>query len=300
MSESAHSHVERLIDAFHGQERIRVWSLVITIFGDAVNPRGGELWLGSLQDLMSRLRVEPSALRAAMSRLTSDGWLLRIREGRNSYYRLAEAGQAEFAEATTRIYAPGPVSWDGQWTIILSNGPNDRKREARRSALQSAGFGALSRGLFLRPSDGAETITAQPDEFIFSARLREDSNVGALIEKAWSEVDAQRSYASFAQDFRPLDEALQAKNDLDPLSSIAARTLLIHAFRRAALRDPNLPPELTPDAWKADEARRIASSIYGAIAGPSERWLDECKRSGDRTLARPEIDITRRFRAPSV
>ncbi|HKH34355.1 MAG TPA: hypothetical protein VKA80_09390, partial [Beijerinckiaceae bacterium] len=37
-----------LLDAFHARTPIRAGSLIVTIFGDAVAPRGGELSLASL------------------------------------------------------------------------------------------------------------------------------------------------------------------------------------------------------------------------------------------------------------
>ena len=82
MSKSFERELDVLVDGFHSQERLRIWPLAITVFGDSVLPRGGEFWLGSLQELMQRLRIEPNALRAAMSWLTADGWLTRAK--RNS------------------------------------------------------------------------------------------------------------------------------------------------------------------------------------------------------------------------
>ncbi|MET0169130.1 MAG: phenylacetic acid degradation protein, partial [Aliihoeflea sp.] len=69
--------LESMIDRLHQRGRLRVGSLVVTMFGDAIAPRGGRVALGVLQDLMGRLRVEPGALRTAMSRLASDGWVIR-------------------------------------------------------------------------------------------------------------------------------------------------------------------------------------------------------------------------------
>ena len=59
----------KLIDEFHSNNKIRVWSLVITIFGDCINPRGGKIAMAELQSLICLFNIEPGALRTAMSRL---------------------------------------------------------------------------------------------------------------------------------------------------------------------------------------------------------------------------------------
>src|SRR6266567_2432749 len=81
--------VATLLEKFHARKPVRAWSLIVTLYGDAVVPRGGSLWLGSLVDIMALLRIDAGHVRTAMSRLTSDGWLERERVGRNSYYRLS-------------------------------------------------------------------------------------------------------------------------------------------------------------------------------------------------------------------
>ena len=118
-SRSAPDALADLVGAHHAAGRLRVWSLVITFFGDAIVPRGGIVWLGAIQAIMERLGIEAGALRTSMSRLTADGWLVRVRRGRRSYYRLAGDGGATFARASARIYAAGPPGWSGQWTLSL-------------------------------------------------------------------------------------------------------------------------------------------------------------------------------------
>ena len=49
--------VETLLDAFHERTPIRAGSLIVTVFGDAVVPRGGVLSLSSLHDIMRAFRI---------------------------------------------------------------------------------------------------------------------------------------------------------------------------------------------------------------------------------------------------
>src|SRR5690606_38240402 len=112
---------DALVRRLHERGRLRVWSLVVTAFGDAVVPRGGRIALAVLQELMGRLDVEPGALRTAMSRLAADRWVERERVGRNSFFELASGGRHSFALATRRIYAHGPPCWSGGWTVAIAS-----------------------------------------------------------------------------------------------------------------------------------------------------------------------------------
>src|SRR6056297_3639725 len=87
---------------------LRVWSVIITIFGDAVQPRGGTVSAEALGRITRLMEIRPEALRVALFRLARDGWIERRQEGRKSFYRLSPDGIARFGPATRRIYAPGP------------------------------------------------------------------------------------------------------------------------------------------------------------------------------------------------
>ena len=84
---------------------------------------------------------------------------------------------------------------------------------------------------------------------------------------------------------------------MDPLAAMATRSLLIHNFRKVALRDPVFPTELLPDSWKGDEARELAASIYGAVIPASETWLDGCVNARGEPIPKPDIEMQNRFGA---
>jgi len=299
MSDDVISEIETLIDRLHSQERLRVWSIVVTIFGDAVAPRGGEMWLGSLQALMDRLRIDSGAVRAAMSRLTSDGWLIRRRIGRKSYYRLADAGASEFAAAAARIYAPPAPRAVGKWRIHFLADESGEARDARRRTLRAAGFGSLGPTVFIRPEHADAPLPPEAEgEAVFSAQLIEGGDVPAFLAAAWSLDEPARAYCAFIETFTRLDSLLTQSADPDPASAMAARTLLIHDFRRAVLRDPMLPPEMLPRDWPGEAARDLAARIYARLAPPSETWLDSVGARSDGPLPSPKHPIAERFLSP--
>src|SRR3954462_13410625 len=92
----------RIIQQFK-REPSRTGSIVITVFGDAIVPRGGSVWLGTLLEFFKALDTAAGVVRTAMSRLAADGWLEREKTGRNSFYRLAGKGRQTFDAAVTHV-----------------------------------------------------------------------------------------------------------------------------------------------------------------------------------------------------
>src|SRR3978361_431101 len=86
------------------REPSRTGSIVITVFGDAIVPRGGSVWLGTLLEFFKTLDIDSGVVRTAMSRLAADNWLERHKIGRNSFYRLARKGRQTFDAAVTHVY----------------------------------------------------------------------------------------------------------------------------------------------------------------------------------------------------
>ena len=111
--------VEQLLEGFRARRPIRATSLIMTIYGDSVEPFGGSLWLGSLIRLVEPLGVNQRLVRTSMFRLTRDNWLAATRQGRRSYYRLSESGQRRSVDAEARIYAEPDQAWDGNWQIVI-------------------------------------------------------------------------------------------------------------------------------------------------------------------------------------
>ena len=81
--------IEDLVGRLNSTKKLRVWSVIITFFGDAIVPRGGSVSAKTVQSLLGRMGIEAGAVRTAFSRLTSDGWVVREKIGRSSFFRLS-------------------------------------------------------------------------------------------------------------------------------------------------------------------------------------------------------------------
>ena len=128
--------VARALDNFQARPPMRAWSLIITLYGDAIVPRGGSLWLGSLVKVMSLFNIDAGHVRTAMSRLTADGWLTREKAGRNSYYRLTRREEGSFNRRdATHLFRPcAGVRWPS------AAGP--ARPRSRRPTFRAPGAGA--------------------------------------------------------------------------------------------------------------------------------------------------------------
>src|SRR5260370_2307643 len=108
------------------REPSRTGSIVITVFGDAIVPRGGSVWLGTLLEFFGTIDIDSGVVRTAMSRLAADGWLERSKVGRNSFYRLVKKGRQTFDAATKHIYDPQPSDSTGRFELLLIGNGQDR------------------------------------------------------------------------------------------------------------------------------------------------------------------------------
>ena len=113
------------------REPSRTGSIVITLFGDAIVPRGGSVWLGTLLEFFKALDIDSSVVRTAMSRLAADGWFEREKVGRNSFYRLVRRERQTFDIATKHIYGPPASDWTGRFELLLIGNGGGPRRCAR-------------------------------------------------------------------------------------------------------------------------------------------------------------------------
>ncbi|WP_158745951.1 PaaX family transcriptional regulator C-terminal domain-containing protein [Acidisphaera sp. L21] len=262
----------------HWRERPqRTWSVVITLFGDAIVPRGGTVWLGTLLDLFGAMGIDAGAVRTALSRLVADGWTERERIGRNSRYRLAEKGRDTFATAAARIYAGQPPAWDGRMRLVLH--PKDR------ATLTAGGWAQASPGLWIAPS----RATPATEPIAMDATL-DPAAARSLAAQAWPLDRLAASFARFNNAFAALPD-WQAPS---PQDAMIARTLLIHEYRRIVLHGPDLPTEILPPDWPGTKALAVCRAAYAAVLPAAEQWLDsQDLPSADAALSRRfQVDIT--------
>ena len=275
------------------REPSRTGSIAITMFGDAIVPRGGAVWLGTLLEFFQTLDIDASVVRTAMSRLTADGWFERNKVGRNSFYRLKTKGRQTFETATRHIYDPPPSDWTGRFELLLIG--NGEDRDASREALKNAGFGSPLPGVWVAPSG-----VPVPDEAARAIRLEvsaEDDSGRRLLRESWPLDRTADAYLKFMKTFEPLRAWSGRRVALTEADAFTARILLIHYYRRVVLRDPLLPTALLPKDWPGSAARALCGDIYRALLAKSEQWLDRHGTNEAGALPEASGNLLRRFAA---
>ncbi|HYH21056.1 MAG TPA: phenylacetic acid degradation operon negative regulatory protein PaaX [Azospirillum sp.] len=285
----------------------RAKSLIITVYGDAILPHGGTAWLGSLIDLMAHFDLSERIVRTSVFRLCKDDWLANTQIGRRSFYRVTESGRERFTAAERRIYAPLVRGWDRGWHMLLigqSAIPTETREKLRRE-LGWLGFGAVSPTVLTHPSCDEVAVHRLLGELgvadkVVLMKATHDRSGGAaalrdLVRSCWDIDQLEADYAGFLARFRPVWQALDEQETLDPRACFVLRTLMIHDFRRILLRDPMLPPELLPPDWNGQASRMLTRNLYRLIRRPSESFLMSELKTADGPLPEALPDFYARF-----
>jgi phenylacetic acid degradation operon negative regulatory protein len=132
-------------------------SLLLTVLGEFVAPRGAPVWTGTLVAALGALGIREKAARQAIARSAADGWVVGDRQGRRVRWALSSATAAFLAEGARRIYSFRPVrqDWDGRWLVLVVSVPEEHRplRHRLRSGLAWAGFGPLGQGVWVMDVD---------------------------------------------------------------------------------------------------------------------------------------------------
>jgi len=284
--------VETLLDGFHQRTPIRAGSLIVTVFGDAVVPRGGSLSLSSLHEVMRAFRISDTLVRTALSRLVTDGWFERWKVGRNSYYQLTRRGREAFAQATQRIYAEPSQSWHGAFDLLLLD--NGQDRGVLRAELTGIGYGTLGPDLLIAAAaspgerEGMLRLSAAPADLGTARRL---------TQRAWPLESVEDRYRRFIDTYAVTLAALERGARFGSLDALLVRILLIHDYRRAVLKDPLLPRELLPDTWAGASARGLCGAIYKTLLPAAEGWIDTHAQNDQGPLPPADQGFRERFAA---
>src|SRR5262245_59973459 len=202
---TASRKLSALLASFERRRPMRAGSLIVTVYGDSIVPRGGSLWLGSLLDMMAGFGVEPGLVRTAASRLVADGWFERTRIGKQSYYRLSAARAAELAAATTRIYRGAEPPWSGEMEVVIVTTPDTGERAAHRQRLLRAGWGQAAANVMVRPHRGTAADCVASDMGIVLVTLPQGAdNARALARACWQLDHLDVAYGQFVKAFGPV------------------------------------------------------------------------------------------------
>ncbi|MFP3975408.1 MAG: PaaX family transcriptional regulator C-terminal domain-containing protein [Dehalococcoidia bacterium] len=266
---------------------VRPKAAILTLYGDYVLPRGGEIGIGSLVILLSNFGLSEQAVRSAVSRMCQAGLLKGRQEERKSYYSLTESGHSLLTKGTQRIFVRKNNQWDGSWSIVIYSIP-ERRREARdrlRLELSWMGYGPLSEATWISPydmtkevEDLAERLQIKEHVQMFQARHQSCTDPKEIVSRCWDLGRIHKRYANFVDKYRPKLEyhlkRLEAGENIESSECFVERFNLIHEYRKFPFLDPDLPRELLPENWLRPQAAALFDEYHDLLADKANEYFD--------------------------
>jgi phenylacetic acid degradation operon negative regulatory protein len=284
-------HVARWIRRQIAGAPLKAPSLIVTVWGDAIAPHGGAALLPGLIRLLEPFGINERSVRTSVYRLGREGWLESTPVGRQSLYRLRAEGERRFEQAFRRIYSPPSAAWDDSWEVALADGLPAHKRRTLQQELLWEGFGTLGPGVFVRPAQAPSALprivaALGVGSRVVAVRARDDDALGArplaaTVAQAWDLADVALGHRRFLREFGAVIERFRERDPAthDPEQCFVVRTLLIHAYRRVLLRDPQLPAALLPLDWPGAAAFTLCRDFYRLTHRAAERHLQGTLRN---------------------
>jgi phenylacetic acid degradation operon negative regulatory protein len=258
-------------------------SALFDLYGDHLLTRGGRAPVAALVRLLSPLGVAAPAVRTAVSRMVRQHWLepVRLAEGRG--YALTPRAVRRLDEAWSRIYRTERGHWDGSWHVVVAVRPADRAgRERLRAGLTFLGYAQLEESTWIGPHASVELDALLENEDVHAERFtaRHDGGTAAsaaMVAKAWDIAALGEAYAQWLEEA----EKIVAGAGLQPSDeqAFAARSQLVHEWRKFLFRDPGLPRELLPSEWPGESAAAFFDREARRLQPAASRFVDRCLQS---------------------
>lgn len=220
-----------------GETPPRVWSLLVTVFGDLAQAPGTQVSSRALSVLCDAIGVKPAALRVALHRLRKDGWIESHRDGRQSLHRLTETGLRQSIAATPRIYGV-PVPAGRAFLSVFD----------RNSAADGAA------GVWVAPN----TLISADDPSradAFTTRLHPEVHLPGWMADKLCPPETLAHALAFARRLDRCTELLSTGPCVSTLDVAVLRVLVVHGWRRIVLKLPELPDHVFPAAWPGAACR---------------------------------------------
>ena len=249
-------------------ESHRVWSLIVTIFGDLARREGEGISGAALSKLVGLMGVKPEAMRVALFRLRKDGWIDSVREGRGSLHFLTRMGRRQSAEASPRIYE-AERRFPDRWHLLASGSGEQTGRGQLESFLLTGDYLPVGTQVVIGPGP----LPEDPKGLL-------GAETGHLSVPDWLRdqlcpPDLMAQYAGLESDFRMLLAKLECSAPLPPAETAALRLLVVHSWRRLLFRHPDLPDWFFPAGWPGPQCRQLFSALMARLPAPDLPALEQ-------------------------
>lgn len=250
-------------------------SLLLTVLGEFVMPTGEPVWTASLLQVLTGLGLADQTARQAIVRGGASGWIEAEKRGRETRWRLTDAGHAFLQRGERRVYAlmDDDRPWDRNWLVVLVSIPRSQRtvRKALYTGFERHGLGNPGAGIWLTPHVDRR---AEIERLLDRLDLRDlvlsfagpTQSVGIsddeIVRRAWDLGPVSARYEALLARFSGARPAPG-----DPL--MFTHLSLVNHWQHLPDLDPRLPDELVPD-WIGKRATRVFTELRA-------RWSESAR-----------------------
>lgn len=230
---------------------MRARSALFDVFGDHLVDRDRCASVAALVTLLETVGIAAPAVRTAVSRMVSQGWLEPCMVDGARGYKATSQAIRRLDDTSDRLYQVRSREWDGRWRLVILEPFTSRSaRTAVHRELSFLGFADLTERVWVSPWDnpGLDEVLARGGAHATTATATDFSPSDAPV-RAWDLEAIGQEYAAWLAEQRA-----RTRHQLDSAgdperAAFAARFELVHEFRKFLFTDPGLPAELLPGDW---------------------------------------------------
>ena len=257
-------------------------SALFDLYGDHLRSRGSHAPVAGLVRLLAPLGITAPAVRTAVSRMARQGWLEAVRLPEGAGYALTPRAVRRLDDAADRIYRHGDPGWDGRWHLVVVEKVRERARRDRlRAALRFLGYAPIDETAWISPRPSRELEPLLEAERVRAKRFAAsfDGDPRGLAASAWDLDGLSHAYQRWLA--VAADLVAPAGPDSPDDVVFAARSRLVHEWRKFLFRDPGLPAELLPARWAGQAAAEVFDAQSARLLPAASRFVDSCLQQGE-------------------
>ncbi len=258
---------QNAIQALSGGESARVWSLIVTVFGDLAQNAGDEIAGPALADILSPVGVRPEAMRVALHRLRNEGWIETRKQGRTALHGLSAHGLSQSAQASARIYGAAlPAQPD--WHVLFFPPNSAAQDQTRAKGLDAEGYTCIAANVYLKNSAFEGT---QNHALVLQGDLK---NVPDWLGQALAPEPLRSGFTQLGGALHAMNIDADFACTLSEIETATLRTLIVHRWRKLVLKLPVVPEVLFGPRFEGTACRAQVLQALDALKRPALSELD--------------------------
>jgi phenylacetic acid degradation operon negative regulatory protein len=226
-------------------------------------------------------------VRSAISRLKKKGVLVSQQAASGKGYALAAELEPHMQAGDERIFSSPSMNIRDPWLLVSFSVPESERqhRHKIRTGLARMGFGTVNAGLYIGPArlqaEAVEYIREHqlwPYIELFTCEPSGLSDIQEKISRWWNWDKLANEYQSFLNSYQHEVEVWQTalrQGTGEPLEAFRLYMPMVTRWRRLPFLDPGLAPELLPDNWVGNTARKLFGDLHRLLSPLSSQHVQQ-------------------------